>query len=138
MSPEPSVKGTLSFTPGRKLPARPSPSVPEILRNERRPVPPMLAELGNDYLDDDSSSGIHRDRYISQNFFRLEGQRMWPRTWQMVCRVEEIPKVGDHIIYEIMENSLIVVRSKADEIKAFHNVCLHRGRILRDGRPQNS
>jgi len=30
----------------------------------------------------------------------------------MVCRAEEIPKVGDHVIYEIMDNSLIVIRAK--------------------------
>jgi phenylpropionate dioxygenase-like ring-hydroxylating dioxygenase large terminal subunit len=50
----------------------------------------------------------------------------------VACRVEEIPNVGDHIIYEIVDNSLIVVRSSPTEIKAFHNVCLHRGRILRE------
>jgi len=57
---------------------------------------------------------------------------MWNRTWQMACRVEEIPNVGDHIIYEVIDYSLIVVRSSGTEIKAFHNVCLHRGRILRE------
>jgi len=132
MSTDPFVKSLHSLIPGRRLPAGPGPTVQEILSNEKRPLPAALAELGNDYLDDDSSSGIRRDRYISRDFFWLEGQRMWSRTWQMVCRSEEIPKVGDHIIYEIMDNSLIVIRSKADEIKAFHNVCLHRGRILRE------
>jgi phenylpropionate dioxygenase-like ring-hydroxylating dioxygenase large terminal subunit len=57
---------------------------------------------------------------------------MWNRVWQMACRVEEIPTVGDHIIYEVGDYSLIVVRSRPNEIRAFHNACLHRGRILRE------
>ncbi|MBV8138145.1 MAG: aromatic ring-hydroxylating dioxygenase subunit alpha [Deltaproteobacteria bacterium] len=131
MSTDPSAKSTFPKS-GRNLQGSPGPAVREILSNDERPVPPALAEFGNDYLGDDFSSGIHRDRYISPEFFRLEGERMWPRTWQMVCRAEEIPKVGDHVIFEIMDNSLIVVRAKPDQIKAFHNVCLHRGRILRE------
>jgi phenylpropionate dioxygenase-like ring-hydroxylating dioxygenase large terminal subunit len=109
----------------------PGRSVQDILRDDTPRVPQSLAERGNDYLDD-ASRGIPRDRYLSREFFRLEGERMWNRTWQMVCRSEEIPKVGDHVVYEIMDNSLIVVRSRPDQIKAFHNVCLHRGRILRE------
>jgi phenylpropionate dioxygenase-like ring-hydroxylating dioxygenase large terminal subunit len=111
---------------------RPGPSVQEILRRETRPVPEALREQRNDYLDDPSGSGIDRDRYFSPQFCRLEAERMWSRTWQLACRAEEIPSVGDHVVYEIMDNSLIVVRSSPGEIKAFHNVCLHRGRILRE------
>ena len=92
MSTDPSAKSTFP-TSARNLQGGPGPAVREILSNDERPVPPALAEFGNDYLGDDFSSGIHRDRYISPDFFRLEGERMWPRTWQMVCRAEEIPKV---------------------------------------------
>ena len=57
---------------------------------------------------------------------------MWSHTWQMACRVEQIPNVGDHVVYEVADKSLIVMRSAPTEIKAFFNVCLHRGRILRE------
>jgi phenylpropionate dioxygenase-like ring-hydroxylating dioxygenase large terminal subunit len=50
----------------------------------------------------------------------------------MACRVEQIPNVGDHVVYEVADKSLIVMRSTPTEIKAFFNVCLHRGRILRE------
>jgi phenylpropionate dioxygenase-like ring-hydroxylating dioxygenase large terminal subunit len=50
----------------------------------------------------------------------------------MACREEEIPSVGDHVVYEIAEDSLIVMRTAPGEIRAFHNVCLHRGRLLRE------
>ena len=71
------------------------------------------------------------DRYLSQEFHDLEKERLWPRVWQMVCREEHIPEVGDHILYEINDDSFIIIRTAPDEIKAYYNVCLHRGTQLR-------
>jgi nitrite reductase/ring-hydroxylating ferredoxin subunit len=68
----------------------------------------------------------------SREFHRLEMERVWPRTWQPACRVEEVPEVGDYVNYEIGADSILVVRSAPDRIRAFHNVCPHRGRRLRD------
>jgi phenylpropionate dioxygenase-like ring-hydroxylating dioxygenase large terminal subunit len=68
----------------------------------------------------------------SEEFHRLEMERIWPRTWQVACRIEEIPNVGDYVNYEIANESILVVRSAPDSIKAFYNVCTHRGRRLRD------
>jgi nitrite reductase/ring-hydroxylating ferredoxin subunit len=118
---------------------RPGPSVQEILDSDSRTVPPSLREERNDYLWEGENIQIDKDRYLSHDFHRLECERMWNRTWQVACRVEEIPRVGDHIVYEIAGKSLIVVRSSPTEIKALHNVCLHRGRILReeDGHVEN-
>jgi phenylpropionate dioxygenase-like ring-hydroxylating dioxygenase large terminal subunit len=72
------------------------------------------------------------ERYTSRAFHDLEVERLWRRVWQMACREEEIPEVGDHVVYEIAADSLIVVRAAPGEIRAFHNACLHRGRLLRD------
>jgi nitrite reductase/ring-hydroxylating ferredoxin subunit len=52
--------------------------------------------------------------------------------WQVAGRVEEIPKPGDYITYEIGEDSILIVRTAASAIKAYHNVCPHRGRRLID------
>src|SRR6516164_8645855 len=111
---------------------RPGPSVQEILNRETRLVPPALRQECNDYAAEPYRGEVDRERYFSREFYRLEGDRMWSRTWQMTCRVEEIPNIGDHVVYEIADKSLIVMRCSATEIKAFHNVCLHRGRILRE------
>lgn len=72
-------------------------------------------------------------RYYDQRFFELECERLWPRVWQMACRLEEIPKVGDWIEYRILDKSVIVVRSDTS-VKAFHNSCRHRGVALVEGR----
>jgi len=69
---------------------------------------------------------IPTERYYDEEFFRLENERLWPRVWQMACRLEEIPKVGDYTLYKILEKSVIVVRTRAG-VKAFHNACRHRG-----------
>ena len=68
----------------------------------------------------------------SADFHRLEMERLWPRVWQPACREEEIPAVGDYVNYEIGHESILVMRSAPDSIKAFYNVCPHRGRRLRD------
>ena len=49
----------------------------------------------------------------------------------MACREEEIPEVGDYVVYDVAGLSLIVTRTGKDEIKAYHNFCLHRLRKLR-------
>ena len=104
------------------IPGRLGPSVQEVLSWEMRPVPAALRQAFNDSL---GTEDLDKERYYSREFYRLEVERMWNRVWQMVCRVEEIPRVGDHMIYEVGDYSLIVVRSRPNEIKAFHNACKH-------------
>ncbi|MGI9596086.1 MAG: aromatic ring-hydroxylating oxygenase subunit alpha, partial [Acidimicrobiales bacterium] len=61
-----------------------------------------------------------------------EKERLWSRVWQYACRVDEIPEVGDYYLYEIVGRSYIVMRTAEDEVKAYPNACLHRGRRLKD------
>ncbi len=68
-------------------------------------------------------------RYYDPEFFALERERLWPYVWQMACRLEQIPTVGDYVEYSILGKSLIVVRTK-NGVKAFHNACRHRGMQL--------
>ncbi|MEU0538573.1 aromatic ring-hydroxylating dioxygenase subunit alpha [Nocardia sp. NPDC005978] len=75
------------------------------------------------------------EAYISPEYARAEGDKLWAKIWQQVCRVEEIAKVGDYLTYEIMADSIIVVRTAPDTIRAYHNVCAHRGRRLVDTPP---
>jgi phenylpropionate dioxygenase-like ring-hydroxylating dioxygenase large terminal subunit len=71
-------------------------------------------------------------RYYDPEFFRLENERLWPHVWQMACRLEEIPEVGDWTEYTLMGRSVIVVRTEGG-IKAYHNACRHRGVKLASG-----
>ena len=76
---------------------------------------------------------IPKEDYLSKEFAQREADRLWPYVWQIACREEEIPNVGDFVTYDILDDSIIVVRSKPGEISAFHNVCPHRGNRLTEG-----
>jgi len=65
-------------------------------------------------------------RYFDEGFYRLECERLWPHVWQMACRLEQIPNVGDWALYEILDKSVIIVRTR-DGVRALHNACRHRG-----------
>ncbi|MFD2135303.1 Rieske 2Fe-2S domain-containing protein [Novosphingobium resinovorum] len=64
--------------------------------------------------------------------------KLWRKVWLQAGRVEDIPEVGDFITFDIVHDSVIVVRASADEIHAFHNVCPHRGRKLVDTLPASA
>jgi phenylpropionate dioxygenase-like ring-hydroxylating dioxygenase large terminal subunit len=81
---------------------------------------------------------VHPQSYTSREVAELELKRLWPRVWQWACRLEEIPHVGNYMVYDIADQSIVVVRTGKDEIKAFHNVCPHRGRRLVSGAGQIS
>jgi phenylpropionate dioxygenase-like ring-hydroxylating dioxygenase large terminal subunit len=72
------------------------------------------------------------DAYVSPEYARAEGDKLWSKVWQHAGRVEEIPNVGDYLTYDIGPDSIVVVRAAPDTIKAYHNVCSHRGRRLID------
>lgn len=73
------------------------------------------------------------EAYVSHEYARAENDKLWPKVWQVACRVEEVPKIGDYVTYDILDESVIVVRSAPDKISAHYNVCQHRGRRLTQG-----
>jgi len=110
-------------------PARsPGPSVQDYLDADSRPVPDVLRYDVNEPL---GSQDISVDRYVSRAWHDAEVEKVWRRAWQFACRLDQVQNVGDHVIYEVADDSLIVMRTAPDEIKAYFNACLHRGRKLR-------
>jgi phenylpropionate dioxygenase-like ring-hydroxylating dioxygenase large terminal subunit len=76
---------------------------------------------------------VRRERYFNREFFEMEKELLWPRVWQMACRLEEIPDPGDFVEYEICDQSIIVVRQEDMSVKAFYNACRHRATELCKG-----
>jgi phenylpropionate dioxygenase-like ring-hydroxylating dioxygenase large terminal subunit len=76
---------------------------------------------------------IPKERYYDPDFFQLEAEQLWPRVWQMACRLEEIPNVNDFVEYEILDQSIVVVRTDTGVV-AFQNACRHRGVRVVQGR----
>jgi len=104
-------------------------SYSEMLAGDTRPVPEcLLAESAPDLGDEP----IDPARYTSEAFAAAERESLWPNIWQYAAREEELPEAGDTVVYDIADKSYLLVRQQDGSIKAFHNVCLHRGRLLRD------
>jgi hypothetical protein len=117
----------LNLTPGA---ARcPGVSFEELAARDTHRVPDFLREEAYRYLGSDS---LPVERYISPEFHRLEVQRMWPNVWQFAAREEELLGPGQSVVYENAGRSYVLIRQEDGAIRAFHNVCLHRGRKLRD------
>ena len=72
------------------------------------------------------------EAYTSPAYARAEHDKLWRKVWQMAGRVEEIPTVGSYLTYDILGDSILIVRTAPDQIRAYHNVCSHRGRRLVD------
>jgi len=77
---------------------------------------------------------VRKERYFDPDFYQLEAERLWPRVWQMACRLEEMPEPGDFVEYEILDQSVIVVRADDMGVRAFENACRHRGVRVVEGR----
>jgi phenylpropionate dioxygenase-like ring-hydroxylating dioxygenase large terminal subunit len=71
--------------------------------------------------------------FISRDFLALENERLWPRVWQLACREEELAGVGTFVTYDIADESITLLRAEDGAIRAFYNVCQHRGRRLTQG-----
>lgn len=76
---------------------------------------------------------VPRERYYDREFFDLEKKYLWTKTWQMAARLEEIPNPGDYTEYDIVGNSMLLVRQPDGGVKALHNACRHRATELAQG-----
>lgn len=72
---------------------------------------------------------VSLEPYRSEAYFQLERERVFARTWLMMGRVEDIAERGDYMVksVEVCNASILIARGADNEIRAFHNVCSHRG-----------
>ncbi len=75
---------------------------------------------------------IPKERYTSKEFMELEWERMWTKVWNMAGRESDIPNVGDYFTTELGPESFLIVREQPDKVRAFYNVCPHRGNQIRN------
>ena len=71
--------------------------------------------------------------YQHAEMTRLETERILAPSWQIVCHVNAIPRPGDFVTFDLGTNGMVAVRDTQGEIRAFHNVCRHRGARILDG-----
>jgi Rieske 2Fe-2S family protein len=71
--------------------------------------------------------------YRRENVFRIEKERIFCREWVAACREEELPRPGDSQVLNMLGESILLVRNREGQLRAFYNVCRHRGtRLCRD------
>ena len=72
--------------------------------------------------------------YSSAQVFALEKERIFCREWLCVAREEELAAPGAHRVLSLFGESVLLVRNREGRLRAFYNVCRHRGsRLCRDG-----
>lgn len=62
--------------------------------------------------------------------FEAEKEAIFYPAWHFACHPNEIAEPGQFVTVDIFEQSVIVVRERDGEVRAFHNVCQHRGNRL--------
>ena len=73
---------------------------------------------------------ITADRYISEEWMKLEEQNLWPKVWHLGAMVAEFEEPGDIVRHNFGKESVIMVMQDDRSIKAFYNTCPHRGNRL--------
>jgi Rieske 2Fe-2S family protein len=77
---------------------------------------------------------LPRDAYFAEDIHRREKERIFAREWVCVGREEELREPGDYLLLDVVGESILVVRGRSGALRAFYNVCRHRGcRLVLDG-----
>ncbi|MEM8562096.1 MAG: aromatic ring-hydroxylating dioxygenase subunit alpha [Pseudomonadota bacterium] len=83
---------------------------------------------------DNGTQCYSKEGYFSRDYMAREWNKMWTRSWLIAGVESDLAKVGDYFLFEIGDESIIVSRTE-DGVKAYYNVCSHRGnRLVREER----
>ena len=86
-------------------------------------------EIPNDW----DRSGLPAWSFFNNEMFEAEKDLLFRRHWQLICHSNDIPNAGDFITWNLIGERALVIRGKDGKIRAFHNLCKHRGsRVIAD------
>lgn len=100
--------------------------MPETL--ERIPAPYPTSPLAQ--TPQARGDAITGDRYWSREFAEREWEHMWKRIWHVGGRLSQLEEAGDFIVHNFKHESVMMVKQEDGAIRAFFNVCQHRGNRL--------
>ncbi len=83
--------------------------------------------------DPDAGRSLPAWTYSDPEFFAVEVERIFRPAWQIVCHQSDIPAPGDYHTLDYIGESVIVMRGEDGAVRAFTNVCRHRGARIVDG-----
>ncbi|MET0800712.1 MAG: aromatic ring-hydroxylating dioxygenase subunit alpha [Actinomycetota bacterium] len=84
-------------------------------------------KIRNDEVEWEPRPTLSSADYASAEVWEEERERIWWGEWICVGRTEEVPNSGDHVVRDVAGESIFVLRNDAGELRAFYNVCSHRG-----------
>ena len=73
--------------------------------------------------------------YASSDVWEAERERLFFGGWFCIGRADEVPSTGDYLVRDVAGESVFVVRNREGELRAFYNVCAHRGTKILDDEP---
>ena len=73
---------------------------------------------------------LDREYFVSDEIFKAEHERIFFRSWLLAGHAAQLEHAGSYFLFELENESVIVLRDGAGEIRAFHNHCRHRGSRL--------
>ena len=71
--------------------------------------------------------------YFDPKIFEREKEEIWFKTWQFIGYRHDLKEPGDYITATIIDQPVFAVRAKDGRLRAYYNVCMHRGHILLEG-----
>ncbi|MEI8023874.1 MAG: aromatic ring-hydroxylating dioxygenase subunit alpha, partial [Actinomycetota bacterium] len=78
------------------------------------------------------SESFTREEYNSPEIFDVEMKKIYGTNWCFAGLCESLNKIGDRLVVEIGNESILILRNRESELRAYYNVCQHRGSQLCD------
>jgi len=85
------------------------------------------------YAQPERSFTIPARFYTDSDIYELEKEGVFYNSWCYAGHISQLKTSGDYITIKIHDQSIFIIKSKSGELKAFYNVCLHRGHELLSG-----
>jgi phenylpropionate dioxygenase-like ring-hydroxylating dioxygenase large terminal subunit len=70
---------------------------------------------------------LSREHYLSPELFAREKERIFLREWFHAGREEDVAQPGSYLVVDVAGESVLVVRTREGQLRAYYNVCRHRG-----------
>ena len=71
------------------------------------------------------------DRYTDPKYIRLEDEKIWSKTWLLAGVESDLQETGSYFVFENLRESFLITRAADGGLRAFYNVCQHRGNRLK-------
>ncbi|MGO1118309.1 aromatic ring-hydroxylating oxygenase subunit alpha [Rhodovibrionaceae bacterium A322] len=93
------------------------------------------ATAKTDLFPQGARGGLPAWAYDNEELVALEKEMVFRRNWMIVGHVNEIPNAGDFMTFDAVDERALVVRGSDGQVRAFHNLCRHRGsRVVAEDR----